>query len=146
MVAVPKPIRRRDPKYLEWIRTQRCCITNVWAENDLARIEAHHVREEGQGGTGTKPDDSRAVPLQSWLHRLYHDIGRREFETRFAIDLETEIKRLNALYLRENPPKVKREYPAKTQKEVRREELEKQVKRLRQQLRKAEDLLALESR
>lgn len=104
-----KPIRRRDPKYLAWIRTRPCTIQPC----DSKSIHAHHVRVEGHGGIGTKPDDSRAIPLCPLTHRSYHDIGRNDFERWFQIELETEIKRLNALYLREFP-KVKQRVPRET--------------------------------
>lgn len=99
----PRPIRRRDEAYLKFIRTQPCCVTHV-----SHQIEANHIREDGKGGLGTKPDDSRALPFADWLHRLYHTIGKKAFEKCYGIDLESEIKRHNALY--ERVAKPKREY------------------------------------
>lgn len=103
MNRLAKPIRRRDPQYLAWIRSLPCMVTgknSFPTDSPLSLVEAHHVREEGKGGIGTKPDDSRAVPLEHWLHRIYHDHGRERFERTYGVNFEAEIKRLNALYLR----------------------------------------------
>ncbi len=100
MNAQPKPVRRRDEKYLAWIRKQKCCVSHLQSPPSDP-IEAHHVRKEGHGGMGTKPDDSRAVPLCTYLHRLYHDWGRKKFEETYGIDLEAEIIKLNKEYARQ---------------------------------------------
>lgn len=107
-----KPIRKRDPKYLAWIRRQPCTLSFDERIMCTQTIEANHIRAEGHGGLGTKPDDSRALPFCSLMHLHYHQLGRRQFEETYEIELETEIKRLNALYLREHPQvrqKAKRE-------------------------------------
>lgn len=89
-----KPKRERDEKYLAWIRTLPCIVTGV----RLVDIEAHHVRAKGEGGVGTKPDDRRAVPLSSAVHRHYHEVGRDLFEAMNGVNLESEILRLNREY------------------------------------------------
>lgn len=105
-MRLAKPIRKRDAKYLAWIRTQPCAVNPGGCGGG---IEAHHIREDGQGGLGTKPDDSRALPFCTYMHRIYHSIGKRAFEQRMKVDLEAEIKRLNQQYTREVG--VKRERP-----------------------------------
>lgn len=112
-MSLAKPKRVRDPKYLAWIRTQRCLLD--WALSNepkgcLFPVEAHHVREKGRRGIGTKPSDRRAVPLCKETHRWYHDHGREQFERDFGIDLEGTIRRLNAAYdkLHRRQPKPRR--------------------------------------
>lgn len=101
-MTIAKPVRKRDPKFLAWVRTQPCVVSGQTStpENFVA-IEAHHVRKSGHGGTGTKPDDSRAVPLRAIFHREYHDIGKEAFELRYGVDLELEIVRLNREYAKQ---------------------------------------------
>lgn len=106
MRRLAKPIRKQDPQYLEFIRRQRCLVSGIAVDY----MEAHHVRQYGHGGTGTKPDDSRAVPLRAPFHREYHEIGRRNFEAKYQIDLEFEIARLRKEYaaLNVKPAKAKK--------------------------------------
>ncbi len=107
-MTLTKPRRIRDEQYLAWIRTQPCLTCD--GGPDVEHIEAHHVREKGKGGTGTKPSDYRAVPLCRDAHSGYHGTGRENFERLYNINLEAEILRLNAEYLRLHPsPRVQRQ-------------------------------------
>lgn len=91
-----KPVRKRDEKYLAWIRLQPSVVSGM--RHEFARMEAHHVPKKGFGKMGSKADDSRAVPLTTLEHRYYHDVGKEEFERTFGVDLEREILRLNREY------------------------------------------------
>jgi len=102
----PRPIRKRDKDYLAWIREQRCLVHRSICGSPT--IEAQHVREEGQGGIGTKPDDSRTVPLCTYAHHLYHEYGRKWFETEYRVNLEAAIQSYNYQYAQTHP-KPKRE-------------------------------------
>lgn len=108
-MSLQRPVRRRDEAYLRWIRTQKCCVHHGIADDSLGGpIEAHHVRLEGHGGMGTKPDDSRALPFCAVAHSIYHKIGRPVFEHAYAIDLEAEINRHREMYARTQKPRVSR--------------------------------------
>jgi hypothetical protein len=79
-----------DRPYLRWVHTQPCIV-----HGEKCRwVEAHHV--------GRPRNDRRSVPLCSTLHRegreSVHRIGRRVFETRFAISFEAAIAGLNGEY------------------------------------------------
>lgn len=103
MTAIPKPKRERDEAYLAWIRTLPCLVCG-----GTLSVDAHHVREKGKGGTGTKPSDRRTVPLCREAHSSYHDIGRVRFEATFRLNLEAQILRLNAYYAKLQKPAVKK--------------------------------------
>jgi hypothetical protein len=62
----------RDPKYLEWIRTQCCLICHD------GPVEAAHV---GERGLGQKCPDRETIPLCAEHHRTgdesHHVLGRK---------------------------------------------------------------------
>jgi len=64
-------IKRKNPKYLEFIRSLPCIICRNPA------TEPHHIRsrlfvpEAMRGGTGLKPSDYTCVPL---CHKHHHDV------------------------------------------------------------------------
>lgn len=67
--------RKKDAKYLEWIRQQECCICG-----DNTTTEAAHIRTSnillGKGDFGWgRPDDKWCVPLCGRHHREQHDMG-----------------------------------------------------------------------
>ena len=84
-----KPVR--NPRYLAWIRTQRClvCGSTRW-------IEAAHT---GPHGLGQKSPDTSAVPLCARHHRTgndsYHRLGPRKFAETHNLDLAAIVHRLN---------------------------------------------------
>ena len=65
----PKPKTARDPKYLAWLRTQRCC--NPRCISDLAtQVVAAHGRA---AGTALKGPDTEALPLCYLCHLREHE-------------------------------------------------------------------------
>jgi hypothetical protein len=66
------------------------------------RVTGHHVKN----GPGASKDDRRMVPLVDYLHMLTHEIpgqfcierGKKLFEEFWGVDLEAEIRKLNARY------------------------------------------------
>lgn len=82
--------------HLKWVRGHSCCLDGL--SINVAgvrvphacegRIEAHHVREGANGGTGLKPDDSTAVPLCSKAHANGHTQGWSTFQGVWRVDLE----------------------------------------------------------
>ena len=83
----------RDSRYLQWIRAQPCAISGC---RHKERIEANHT---GPRGLSQKADDRQAIPLCGYHHRLYHDLGRARFETRFGLDINALIAHLNTVPL-----------------------------------------------
>lgn len=72
-LALPKTPPLRDRKYLDWLRTQPCVVSNC------NETEPAHLRWHTDGGTGMKPSDCYAFPLHYSLHRKQHQIGEPEF-------------------------------------------------------------------
>jgi hypothetical protein len=77
-------LRQRQPrikskKYLEWLRTQDCCICG-----DNTSVEAAHIRTANIGmgkddfGWG-RPDDKWCVPLCGEHHREQHTMNEMAF-------------------------------------------------------------------
>jgi hypothetical protein len=106
-MTLAKPIRKRDEAYLRWIRLQASCVSGQ------TPCEAHHVREDGHGGMGTKPDDSRVVPLTRDEHRDFHEIGKEAFELKHGADLELTIWSLRVKYEMHVKPAVAGRAPRK---------------------------------
>ena len=67
--------RYRSKRYLEFIRAHDCVVTG------RSHTVAHHVRMDGAGGMGLKPDDYRCLPLDQIEHRRLHDGGERSYWT-----------------------------------------------------------------
>ncbi len=91
-LAFPKPVRLEDPDYLAWIRRLPCIISHCQAE-------ASHIVPDGWGKMGSKVSDYRTVPMSRTIHREYHRIGRKRFESKYAIDLAEEQIRLMEIYI-----------------------------------------------
>lgn len=98
-MGVRTETRVHSPSHLAWVRGHECAIAGklrTWgaAEDRLTqacvcsgRVEAHHVRVEGDGTTGAKPSDEHAVALCSAHHELGHRIGWKSFEAKYRVDL-----------------------------------------------------------
>jgi hypothetical protein len=79
--------RRHAEQHLEWIRTLPCVVS-------LTRngVEAAHVRyadaryAKRAVGTGEKPDDKYAVPLNWQAHRRQHEMDEREYWRQMDMD------------------------------------------------------------
>jgi hypothetical protein len=56
-----------DPKYLDWVREQRC---NVCGRNPPSH--PHHVTGAGMG---TRSPDRQTIPLCPEHHRQFHDVS-----------------------------------------------------------------------
>jgi len=57
----------RSKKYLDWIKTQSCCVCRS------PESEPHHLISVGLGGTmGGKEDDSLVIPLCRRCHNQVH--------------------------------------------------------------------------
>ena len=61
---------RKDPAHLARIRSLRCCLTGK-----LGNVIPHHVRLPGTCGTGHKPSDWLAVPMDYEEHQRIHTEG-----------------------------------------------------------------------
>ena len=83
----------RNNKYLNWLRSQKCVVTDQTAEC------AHHIRLGTNGGTGLKPSDYFCLPLKNEYHttgaKALHMIGEETFLNEFRINpITTFIKQL----------------------------------------------------
>lgn len=107
MKSFPKPVRERSKSYLAWIRLQYCVAHTYICANHA--IEANHIIPKGGGRTGSKVDDSRALPFCAEHHRWYHTAGRDTFANEYGIDLEHQIRQYNARYRAEHPLRKKKE-------------------------------------
>jgi len=85
--AFPKPTRRKDPGYLDWVRMQPCLACGVAAH-------AHHTVTKGAGGS-----DYRTVPLCFKHHTELHGRGAVWFEEEYIVDLQEEVIRLLESYI-----------------------------------------------
>lgn len=79
-------------RHIDWVRNQPCCVPECgrWPS------EAHHVRTAANSGVGLKPDDSFTVPLCRYHHDAYHRLGRSTFERECHVDLDDELRFLQA--------------------------------------------------
>ncbi len=94
----------RDPEYLEFLRTLRCCVPgcrsfNLHAWMDAgAWTEAAHV---GERGLRQKCSDREALPICAWHHRMspdsHHVLGRRFWQFH-GLDKEALIAAYNLAY------------------------------------------------
>lgn len=94
----PKTKPARCPAYLAFIRGQKCCLTG-----HVGEIEAHHEPEKGNGGTATKPCDSRTVPVYWKLHRKMETPGnsRASVWAEYGKEPEAVIKSMRELWIRQ---------------------------------------------
>ena len=64
----------RSKKYMEWIRTQKCCVTN----SDY-QVVAHHVTVYANRGISQKPSDYWCTPLTNAEHQKLHHMGEKAY-------------------------------------------------------------------
>jgi hypothetical protein len=79
--------RTTDPKYLAWLRKQRCaCGCLKGPPCDAAHLRAGSVEyDKRHVGIGEKPDDRWALPLTHACHMQQHDFGN---EVEWWIDVK----------------------------------------------------------
>lgn len=61
----------RDPKYLIWLRTQRCIFTGL-PPRDFEAVDPMHI---GTAGKSIKSSDDEALPVLHSIHREAHQNG-----------------------------------------------------------------------
>jgi hypothetical protein len=67
MVAIPKVLRWKSKKYLDWVRKQPC----YWCGREA---EPHHLKGIGNlGGVGMKSPDWSVIPLCHSCHIKIHN-------------------------------------------------------------------------
>jgi hypothetical protein len=69
--------------HLRWVRGFCCVLNSIECEG---RIEAAHVRNGTDGGTGQKPGDNWVVPICAKHHALQHRQGEISFWSAAKID------------------------------------------------------------
>ncbi|MTC72317.1 DUF968 domain-containing protein [Providencia sp. wls1914] len=62
----PKLQRWESVRYLQWVKSQPCCVCGATAD------DAHHIIGHGQGGIGTKAHDLFTIPLCRVHHSELH--------------------------------------------------------------------------
>lgn len=77
--------RIRCSGHLAWTRGNRCLVENAECSGNM---EAHHVRENGNAGTGLKPGDDDVVALCAFHHRQLHTVGAVTFQAKHRCDLD----------------------------------------------------------
>jgi hypothetical protein len=78
-----------DEAYRDYIRGLPCCVSGLYP------VDPAHVKSRGSGGA----DLGNMVPLVHHLHReLDHQIGRREFEAKYGVDLAAIARNLGERY------------------------------------------------
>ena len=66
LMLKPKLKRWESTKYLQWVKSQPCCVCGATAD------DAHHIIGYGQGGIGTKAHDLFTIPLCRVHHSELH--------------------------------------------------------------------------
>lgn len=100
---------KKDPAYLEWIRTLPCAICILpwrftqsgcsYSNTQKSPTEAAHT---GPRGLSNKSDDRSAIPLCGELHHRegkesHHKLGKKFFE-HHHIDCDALVAELNKQY------------------------------------------------
>ena len=93
--TIPGPAGKDDdrdhPKHRAWIRSRLCVCDGNGCRGV---VQAHHVRDGTDGGTGLKPHDRWCVPLCAQHHAEGHRDGWRSFERLHNVKLRSEALRL----------------------------------------------------
>ncbi len=88
----------KDPKYLDFIRQQKCAACTSWGSKQSSTTEAAHV---GERGLGQKCSDRETIPLCVLHHRVgmiaAHKIGKK-FWVYHSLDRIKLIELYNAQY------------------------------------------------
>ena len=95
MIGNPKTKAWRSNKYLEFIRSQPVLIEGQ------GETVFHHVRIDGNAGTGLKPGDNFTIPIPKLVHDAFH-AGKesdREFLERHGIDIYRVLHKLTSEYM-----------------------------------------------
>lgn len=75
---------REFPSHTAWVRKRPCILHG--RHTCSGRMEAHHVKETGNGGMGLKPADFWVIPVCSLAHQMIHN-GPVSFQRKWGIDL-----------------------------------------------------------
>lgn len=99
-MGVRQEERVRCEAHLQWVRGHECAVLRhevIAAQEGVTptrpcdgRIEAHHVRVEGDGTTGRKPGDDKVVALCAGHHTHGHSIGWKTFERIYQRNLTAD--------------------------------------------------------
>lgn len=97
-----KDVGKRSPGHRKWVRGHACCACGA-----TAPIEAAHVRDGTDGGTGIKPSGKWVISLCAACHHEQHRVGEKSFQRVYGIDL----KALAAEFFAKSPHRFKLEQP-----------------------------------
>lgn len=93
-MGVREETKVRSHRHLTHVRSFVCCAFGRSGHECDGRMEAHHVREETDGGVGMKPSDEFTVPLCSVAHMELHSKGEATFQAKYGVDLLAIAARL----------------------------------------------------
>jgi hypothetical protein len=97
-----KDAGKRSPAHRKWVRGHACS-----ACGSETAIEAAHVRNGTDGGTGIKPSDRWVISLCKLCHSRQHQIGEEAFEKAWGINM----KAIAEMFLKVSPHRGKLEAP-----------------------------------
>ena len=86
----------RDDDYKKFIREQPCCVIGT-LDSEIENVVPHHVDARGMG---TKCSDYRTIPLSQSIHLELHQIGKRRFMEKYAVDFREVIIQCLSKYIR----------------------------------------------
>jgi hypothetical protein len=83
--------RETNPRFLAFVRQQRCCVCGHWPPVQAAHIRMGNItRGVRHVGMGERPSDCRAVPLCADCHLdgpgALHKVGEARFWARVGIN------------------------------------------------------------
>lgn len=82
----------KSKAHLQRVSELPCCVTGEQP------VEVHHIRYPGITGTGRKASDYFTIPLTPDMHRLFHTIGRKAWESAYGDQLHHVTQTLKRLY------------------------------------------------
>ena len=87
MTGFPKPTRYTNEEYLEFVRGLPCCVPRCNSKNVLRKdkgrkVEAHHCKSTGSGGS-----DLTAIPLHDIHHTEAHT-SQVKFQEKYGVDFK----------------------------------------------------------
>jgi len=77
----------RSHGHLQFVRGFECSASESDSGSCSGKIEAHHIRVGSNAGADRKPGDDKTVPLCSFHHTQFHNMGHHSFERRHKLNL-----------------------------------------------------------
>jgi hypothetical protein len=91
-LALPRPMRFVDERYLAWIRRQSCVLKGKPGHHCWGQIQACHIKTRGSGG-----GDDQVFPGCALAHSEQEG-KTAKFEAKWAVNLKEESDWLRKKY------------------------------------------------